>query len=93
MTAFKIKQKKNVLSPENENLIECSICLEKFDEDEHKPKILHCGHSLCLTCLDQYYNTDSFLCPVCKNKPSFKNSKDIPINYDFLCLMKGLGLI
>lgn len=33
--------------------MDCSICFEKFDSEDHRPKVLQCGHSFCLSCLDQ----------------------------------------
>ena len=34
-----------------ENIIECSICLEKYDKKEKLPRILACGHTFCTSCL------------------------------------------
>jgi hypothetical protein len=36
---------------EIQDLITCSICLTEFDQDEHSPKFLPCGHTLCSSCL------------------------------------------
>ena len=31
--------------------MECSICMEQFDEGQRPPKVLPCGHTYCLRCL------------------------------------------
>ena len=33
---------------DTEDLSTCCICLNPYDNDEHKPKFLSCGHTLCL---------------------------------------------
>ena len=34
-----------------ENIIECSICFEKYNTKEKLPRILTCGHTFCTSCL------------------------------------------
>ena len=29
----------------------CSLCLRRFDEAEHAPRVLRCGHTFCTACL------------------------------------------
>ncbi|ESO96930.1 hypothetical protein LOTGIDRAFT_115231, partial [Lottia gigantea] len=45
------------------NNLECSICCETFKT----PKVLICGHTFCLDCLERYIGnrTTKFKCPVC----------------------------
>lgn len=33
---------------------ECTICASTYDSNEHKPKVLHCGHVFCAQCLNHY---------------------------------------
>ena len=33
--------------------VECGVCNEFFVEGEREPHMLHCGHSFCMTCLQQ----------------------------------------
>ncbi|XP_034248436.1 uncharacterized protein LOC117649639 [Thrips palmi] len=34
-------------------VMECHVCFEEFDCHKHRPKVLPCGHSFCLQCLDR----------------------------------------
>jgi hypothetical protein len=47
------------------NLLECSICLETFDD----PRTLLCLHSFCKKCLENFVDgkrEDELNCPVCR---------------------------
>lgn len=49
---------------ENE-LFECDICLEQFDETgAHVPLVLPCGHTLCFQCVG---SLQAHVCPTCKH--------------------------
>ncbi|OWF48440.1 Tripartite motif-containing protein 2 [Mizuhopecten yessoensis] len=64
------------LPPElDQHLLECPICLERFQE----PKSLPCHHSFCQDCLGTYITKElsekmasatSFPCPVCRRMTS-----------------------
>eukprot|EP00052_Salpingoeca_macrocollata_P017162 m.139079 g.139079 ORF g.139079 m.139079 type:complete len:354 (-) comp20295_c0_seq10:20-1081(-) len=43
--------------------LSCIVCFEQFDEVNHVPHVLRCGHSLCATCLPLLPQR---LCPSCK---------------------------
>ena len=64
--------------------MECDICLIDWDSKYNIPKILPCGHTVCLTCIKGIFNTckkrnNNFLCPICKYNLSIKlkTEKDI----------------
>ena len=49
------------------SLLECSICLETFDD----PRTLACLHSFCKKCLENFVDgkcEDELNCPVCRSK-------------------------
>ena len=49
------------------SLLECSVCLETFDD----PRTLHCLHSFCKKCLENFVEgkrEDELNCPVCRCK-------------------------
>lgn len=58
-----------------ENQLKCPICLRKFNS----PRILPCGKSVCLTCieelskLDEKESTKSLSCPICKKNHPVPN--------------------
>lgn len=61
--------------------LECGICTEAFDEDNHIPKLLPCLHTFCLKCISTIHKKKTITCPLC-NK-----THDIKTN-DFSCLPK-----
>lgn len=51
--------------------MECDICLCSWNLDIHIPKVLNCGHTCCLQCLIEIYNSTNlrkqeFCCPTCR---------------------------
>ena len=68
-----------------ENIIECSICLEKYDKKEKLPRILTCGHTFCTSCLiklkEKNKQENRIKCPL-DSKIEFEknNIEEIPIN-------------
>ncbi|ESO92129.1 hypothetical protein LOTGIDRAFT_121359, partial [Lottia gigantea] len=46
------------------NALECSICFDSVKS----PKILPCGHTFCLGCIERYIGnkTETVTCPICK---------------------------
>ncbi|VDI24710.1 Hypothetical predicted protein [Mytilus galloprovincialis] len=61
--------------------LECGICTEAFDEENHIPKLLPCLHTFCLKCISSLHNRKTLTCPLCKK------THDIKTN-DFSCLPK-----
>ena len=68
-----------------ENIVDCSICLEKYNKKEKLPRILTCGHTFCTSCLQKIKeknNSEKHIkCPL-DLKIGFETDKieDIPIN-------------
>ncbi|XP_018010364.1 tripartite motif-containing protein 2-like [Hyalella azteca] len=61
------------------SLLECEICAEEFDENNHKPLFLPCGHTYCYTCISSLLkNPQSRLCPKCRKEISVHG---IQVNY------------
>ena len=68
-----------------ENIIECSICLEKYDKKEKLPRILTCGHTFCTSCLlkikEKNRPDNKIKCPLDLKLEADKISiEEIPIN-------------
>lgn len=45
----------------------CALCLESYDDQEHRPLILRCGHTFCCTCLSKFEG-DRRKCPNCRQE-------------------------
>eukprot|EP00249_Psilotum_nudum_P016673 c25939_g1_i1 orf=289-2865(+) len=74
-------------------LPECVVCLQAFDETDHIPRVLACGHSLCESCslslsvLRKGKDSSSFLrCPECnqRSKLPFRGPQALPKNIELL---------
>lgn len=49
---------------EKSNIIECTVCMNAFNETIHAPLVLGCGHTFCKECLDHVINGKK-ICPNC----------------------------
>ena len=69
-----------------ENLLECAICMEKYNTTNKIPRILTCGHTFCSSCLEiicerSGIESSGISCPLDKTKGhQNKNVSEIPIN-------------
>ncbi|XP_036444088.1 tripartite motif-containing protein 35-like [Colossoma macropomum] len=70
-------------NPLSEEEFSCPVCCEIFSD----PVILSCSHSVCKTCLQQFWNTKgSRECPVCRRRSS---KSDPPCNLALKNLCKA----
>ncbi|XP_028827642.1 E3 ubiquitin-protein ligase TRIM32 [Denticeps clupeoides] len=48
-------------------VLECPICLETYNQEQLRPKLLQCGHSVCRQCLEKLLATtiNGVRCPFC----------------------------
>uniref|UniRef100_A0A1I7T9W9 RING-type domain-containing protein n=1 Tax=Caenorhabditis tropicalis TaxID=1561998 RepID=A0A1I7T9W9_9PELO len=60
----------------------CSICVTKYStEQEHTPRILDCGHTLCLGCCRNFVKGKKLTCPFDRQEIALEgNIKNITIN-------------
>ncbi|MGH0158537.1 UNVERIFIED_CONTAM: hypothetical protein FKN15_060915 [Acipenser sinensis] len=55
--------------------LSCAVCCEIFND----PVTLHCNHSFCKACLDQWWKEKRALeCPVCRRRSSME---ELPLNF------------
>ena len=47
--------------------LECSICIEGYNDKEKCPRMLSCGHSFCSRCLERLLRGNTINCPKCRN--------------------------
>lgn len=53
----------------------CSICAYKYDNGDHMPQILPCGHTLCMFCIREIsrrYKYRYMICPLDRNRHDIK---------------------
>ncbi|XP_062576332.1 E3 ubiquitin-protein ligase SH3RF3-like isoform X2 [Saccostrea cucullata] len=68
-------------------LLECSVCLERLD---HTSKVLQCQHTFCRRCLDEIYSTKRELrCPECRTIVEVP-VEELPSNILLIRLLEGL---
>lgn len=89
-TCFSIKLTRNKREKEmaTNSPMECGVCHENFDEDEHHPRILPCAHHLCTVCISQLMINNTRKCPFCRGNIVATSAKDIMINHGLLDLIK-----
>ena len=46
---------------------ECTICFERFNDENKCPRMLSCGHSFCSCCLERLLHGNTIDCPKCRN--------------------------
>jgi Zinc finger, C3HC4 type (RING finger) len=61
--------------------LECPVCLIIYSSIR-RPKSLNCGHSICISCLEDILSTKSHLCPLCVEP--IKNPESLPFNWFIL---------
>ncbi|XP_034240953.1 tripartite motif-containing protein 2-like isoform X4 [Thrips palmi] len=76
--------------------LECEVCYEQFNLAARRPKLLSCGHTVCLRCVvlisDKARNArndaeTSFLCPI-DRKETRRKPEELNDNYYILSLMQ-----
>ncbi|XP_068754227.1 tripartite motif-containing protein 2-like isoform X2 [Montipora capricornis] len=83
-----IPQHKNMTSES----IECSICCETFDDQQHCPRLLpSCGHSFCTSCLQSLLKKNAINCPTCRSTVSAPAGlAALPKNFALLDILRSL---
>ena len=65
--------------------MECELCLNQWNNETRMPKILPCGHTICLKCLNDKVENginklENFKCPLCKIEIDMIKTKNDIIN-------------
>ncbi|CAL4097323.1 unnamed protein product [Meganyctiphanes norvegica] len=71
---------------------ECIVCFSHFDGEEHRPRSLRCGHTICTECLETAIRRQTKKCPNCRILYSADNVNEMPINYNLEGVMKLLDI-
>ncbi|CAL4231560.1 unnamed protein product, partial [Meganyctiphanes norvegica] len=60
--------------------LECEICTYHYDDGNHRPKCLPCGHTFCSECMSKGIKKGQSLCPTCRKPHNAKYAEDLPMN-------------
>lgn len=77
----------------DEQEVNCCICMEPFDEDDHTPRTLKCGHTLCSFCIESLLQrcVNDRNCPECRKPLKITNVSHLPVSYTVLRLSHVLS--
>jgi len=75
-------------------VLECPICMESFTEEHLRPKLLHCGHTICKQCLEKLLATsiNGIRCPFCSKITRIKTLAQLTDNLTVLKIIDTTGL-
>ncbi|XP_034048935.1 E3 ubiquitin-protein ligase TRIM32 [Thalassophryne amazonica] len=70
-------------------VLECPICLETYNQDQMRPKLLHCGHTVCRQCLEKLLaNTiNGVRCPFCSRVSRMSSISQLADNITVLKIL------
>ena len=70
----------------SEEVLECSLCYERYDDNKRCPRLLsNCGHTFCTHCLEQLLKDGTISCP--------QDRKDIHVTAGVGGLPKNFALL
>jgi len=73
----------------------CSVCQNRYDEEERVPLLLNCGHGFCKDCLSKMFSSsldNSLSCPRCRHVTIVGNSVTaLRKNFALLSLASSAG--
>ncbi|XP_063000846.1 E3 ubiquitin-protein ligase TRIM32 [Elgaria multicarinata webbii] len=75
-------------------VLECPICMECFTEDQLRPKLLHCGHTICKQCSEKLLanSINGIRCPFCSKVTRITNMAQLTDNLTVLKIIDTAGL-
>ncbi|XP_056395728.1 E3 ubiquitin-protein ligase TRIM32 isoform X2 [Hyla sarda] len=75
-------------------VLECPICMETYTEEELRPKLLQCGHTICKQCLEKLLAStiNGVRCPFCSRVTRVTNSSQLTDNLTVLKIMNTAEL-
>ncbi|XP_052784766.1 tripartite motif-containing protein 45-like [Mya arenaria] len=51
-----------------EEYLNCDVCGDEYDEEQHEPRVLPCLHTFCTRCMDGMVRDWTIICPTCRIK-------------------------
>lgn len=71
---------------------ECKVCLNIYNQDNIRPRVLPCGHFFCCVCVKSLLKEGSLDCPICRSQHTIPDITQIPIAYDFEELLSNINV-
>ena len=50
------------------SILQCTVCLNEYDDKKTDPRVLQCGHTICSNCVKTILSGSSKECPLCKSR-------------------------
>nr|XP_033817576.1 E3 ubiquitin-protein ligase TRIM32 [Geotrypetes seraphini]XP_033817577.1 E3 ubiquitin-protein ligase TRIM32 [Geotrypetes seraphini] len=74
-------------------VLECPICMETFTEEQLRPKLLHCGHTVCRQCVEKLLanSINGIRCPFCSKITYIPKVIQLPDNLTVLKIIDTAG--
>nr|XP_028570440.1 E3 ubiquitin-protein ligase TRIM32 [Podarcis muralis] len=75
-------------------VLECPICMECFTEEHLRPKLLHCGHTICKQCTEKLLanSINGIRCPFCSKVTRITSLAQLTDNLTVLKIIDTAGL-
>ncbi|XP_060126330.1 E3 ubiquitin-protein ligase TRIM32 [Zootoca vivipara] len=75
-------------------VLECPICMECFTEEHVRPKLLHCGHTICKQCTEKLLanSINGIRCPFCSKITRITSLAQLTDNLTVLKIIDTAGL-
>ncbi|XP_078498108.1 E3 ubiquitin-protein ligase TRIM32 isoform X1 [Lissotriton helveticus] len=75
-------------------VLECPICMETFTEDNMRPKLLHCAHTMCRLCLEKLLanSINGIRCPFCSRVTKVTHLSQLADNLTVLKIIDTAGV-
>lgn len=80
-------------SPLQDNPQECNICFTAFDDSEHRPRTLPCGHTYCSPCIGGLIEDGLLCCPSCRAHHPGNQVSQFPISYTIEAFIKKIKTV
>ncbi|XP_067114448.1 E3 ubiquitin-protein ligase TRIM32 [Osmerus mordax] len=70
-------------------VLECPICLETYNQDKMRPKLLQCGHTICRQCLEKLLAStiNGVRCPFCSKVSRMSSISQLADNLTVLKIL------
>uniref|UniRef100_A0A8C9VF05 RING-type E3 ubiquitin transferase n=1 Tax=Scleropages formosus TaxID=113540 RepID=A0A8C9VF05_SCLFO len=74
-------------------VLECPICLETYNQDQLRPKLLQCGHTVCRQCLEKLLAStiNGVRCPFCSKVSRMSSISQLADNLTVLKIIDCSG--